>query len=51
MSAGKQYLEHAPKVPFSFLLGIYQFDLYSLHLLIITLNFVTEWIQTLQKGG
>lgn len=48
MSAGKQYLEHAPKVPFSFILGIYQFDLNYLDLLIITtLNFVIEWIQTL----
>lgn len=47
MSAGKQYLEHAPKVPFSFILGIYQFDLNYLDLLIITLNFVIERIQTL----
>ncbi|KFZ50043.1 Trafficking protein particle complex subunit 6B, partial [Podiceps cristatus] len=34
MSAGKQYLEHAPKVLFSFILGIYQFDLSYLDLLI-----------------
>lgn len=51
ISAGKQYLEHAPKVHFSFTLGTYQFNLNSLGLLIITLNFVIEWIQTLQKGS
>lgn len=33
MSAGKQYLEHAPKVPFIFILGIYEFNLNNRDLL------------------
>ncbi|KAL2303758.1 hypothetical protein Nmel_009037 [Mimus melanotis] len=43
MSAGKQYLEHAPKVPFNFMCvcGVYQFGFNYLDLL-ITLNFVIK---------
>lgn len=38
MSAGKQYLEHAPKVPFNFVcLGVYQFC-FNYPDLLITLN-------------